>query len=185
MTKTKQTKMDKAFAAEVERRSGENVFLCYQCRKCASGCPLRSFMDGSPTEFMRQVQMGLKDEAMSGSTIWRCTACQTCSTRCPQGIDIAHVIDTVKIMAQEERRSVDTKNVRAFNWLWMTMLRHFGRIYEVGLVGGLNVAMKKPLQGIGLAVRMVQKGKLRFIPSIRRSAEVRKMFAKAKNPDGK
>ncbi len=172
--------IDSSFALEVQKRSGENVFLCYQCRKCASGCPLREMMDSSPTEFMRFVQLGMKDKAMTDSTVWRCTSCQTCTTRCPQGIDIAHVIDTVKMMAQDERIKVDSKNVKAFNVIWMNMLKHMGRIYELGLVALLNMAMKQPLKGAELAVEMVKKGKLKFIPTIKRSASMRRMFKRAK-----
>ena len=45
--------VDSAFAEEIRERCGENVFLCYQCRKCTSGCPSRAFMDKSPSELMR------------------------------------------------------------------------------------------------------------------------------------
>ncbi|MHC4145413.1 MAG: 4Fe-4S dicluster domain-containing protein, partial [Planctomycetota bacterium] len=64
----KEIKVDSSFAEEVAKRSGENVFLCYQCRKCASGCPSRIFMDSTPTELMRYVQLGMVDEAMKGNT---------------------------------------------------------------------------------------------------------------------
>lgn len=178
---TKSEKIDRSFAAEVNRHSGENVFLCYQCRKCASGCPVRDVMKGSPTELMRQVQLGMKDRAMNDDTIWLCVSCMTCSTRCPQDIDIAHVINSVKMMAQEENVKTDTKNVVSFAKIWMWLLKYMGRIYELGLVGGLNLAMKKPLQGAGLALRMVRKGKLKFLPTIKRSAEMRRMFSRAQD----
>lgn len=171
--------IDNSFALEVQRRSGENVFLCYQCRKCASGCPLRDMMDSSPTELMRFVQLGMKDRAEKDSTVWRCTSCQTCTARCPQGIDIAHIVDTVKMIAQEEKTRLDSKNVKAFNVIWMNMLKYMGRIYEVGLVALLNMAMKNPLKGAGLAVEMVKKGKLKFMPTIKRSAQMRRMFKRA------
>ena len=60
----KDVKLDTSFAEEVRERSGENVFLCYQCKKCASGCPSRVFMDSTPAELMRYVQLGMVDEAM-------------------------------------------------------------------------------------------------------------------------
>jgi len=77
----KEIRIDSTLAEEVARRSGENVFLCYQCRKCASGCPSRTFMDSTPTELMRYVQLGMADEAMKGNTAWFCVSCQTCSAR--------------------------------------------------------------------------------------------------------
>lgn len=176
----KDVKIDASFAQEIYDRSGENVFLCYQCKKCASGCPSREFMKTSPTELMRQVQLGMVDEAMKDSTIWYCLSCQTCSTRCPQDIDIAKVVDTIKLIVEEKGIKVDTKNERLFNRIWMTLLRFGGRIYEVGLTGMLNVFTGKPTKDLPLGMKMIKKGKLKMLPSIKRSGEMRKMFARAR-----
>ncbi len=45
-------------AREVEEKTGENAFLCYQCIRCTSGCPLTDFFDYTPNEIMRLVQIG-------------------------------------------------------------------------------------------------------------------------------
>ena len=55
----KEIKIDTSLAEKIRERCGENVFLCYQCRKCAAGCPSRMFMENTPTEFMRYVQLGM------------------------------------------------------------------------------------------------------------------------------
>lgn len=172
--------VDSAFAQEVRKHSGENVFLCYQCRKCASGCPNRMFMDSTPTELMRYVQLGMADEAMKKNTTWMCLSCQTCSARCPQDIDIARVVDAIKIIADERKVTADAGNVRLFNRIWMTMLRFTGRMYEVGLVGSLNMLTRKPFNDIDLGKKMIKKGKLKFIPSIKIPFEMIKMFSRAK-----
>jgi heterodisulfide reductase subunit C len=147
----KDMKVDSAFAEEIAKRSGENVFLCYQCRKCTSGCPSRMFMDSTPTELMRYAQLGMVDEAMKGNTIWYCLSCHTCSTRCPQDIDIAHVVDTIRIIVQEKNIKADTKNMRLFNWLWMP-----------------------------LGIKMIRRSKLKLLPSIRKPFTMIKMFSRAK-----
>ncbi len=176
----KDVKPDSAFVKEIAKRSGENVFLCYQCRKCASGCPSRMFMDSTPTELMRYVQLGMVDEAMQGNTVWFCLSCQTCSARCPQDIDIAHVVDTIRIVVQDKKIKADTKNERLFNWLWMRMIRCIGRIYEVGLTGMLNLFTGRPFKDLPLGIKMIKKGKLKLLPSIRKPFATMKMFSKAK-----
>ncbi len=180
ITGNKQIKIDAALAQEVRERSGENVFLCYQCKKCASGCPNRDLMDNTPAQLMRYVQLGMIDEAMKQSTIWYCLSCQTCSTRCPQDIDIAHVVDTIRIIAQERKIKVDTKNERLFNWIWMNIIKYMGRIYEVGLTGALNLFTGKPFKDMSLGMKMIKKGKLKLMPSIRTPFEMIKMFSRAK-----
>lgn len=176
----KEIKVDSSFVEEVRKRSGENVFLCYQCRKCASGCPSRMFMDSTPAELMRYVQLGMVDAAMKGNTVWYCMSCQTCSTRCPQDIDIAHVVDTIRILVQEKKIKADTKNMRLFNWLWMTMLKYMGRMYEVGLTGMLNLFTGRPFKDLLLGGKMIRKGKLKLLPSIKKPFATMKMFSRAK-----
>ena len=176
----KEIKMDKAFAEEIAKRSGQNVFLCYQCKKCAAGCPSRMFMDKTPTELMRYVQLGMIDEATKGNTVWYCMSCQTCSTRCPQDIDIAHVVDTIKILVQEKKIKANTKNARLFNWLWMTILKFMGRMYEVGLTGALNLFTGNPFKDLPLGMKMIKKGKLKLLPTFKKPFEMMKMFSRAK-----
>lgn len=176
----KQTKVDKAFLEELRKRSGENVFLCYQCRKCASGCPNCMFMDSTPTELMRYLQLGMIDEAIKGNTIWYCLSCQTCTARCPQDIDIAHVVDTIRIMVQEKKIKADTHNLRLFNKIWMTILKYMGRIYEPGLAGGLNLFTGHPFKDMKLGMKMMKKGKLKLLPTIKKPFDTMKMFSRAK-----
>ena len=176
----KDIKLDETFAKEIAKRSGENVFLCYQCRKCASGCPNRMFMDSTPTELMRYVQLGMADEAMKGNTVWFCLSCQTCSARCPQDIDIAHVVDAIRILVQEKNIKADTKNMRLFNRLWMTILKYMGRMHEIALIGVLNLFTGKPFKDLPLGIKMIRKGKIKLLPSVRRPLEMMRMYSRAK-----
>ncbi len=154
----KEIRIDGELAEEIRKRSGENVYLCYQCRKCASGCPNRQFMESTPTELMRYIQLGMTEEAMKKDTVWYCLSCQTCTARCPQGIDIAHVVDMIRIIVQEKGIKADTKNERLFNWLWMTILHFTGRMYEVALTGALNTFTGKPFKDLKLGMKMISRG---------------------------
>ena len=75
-------------AQRVQEALGENVYLCYQCVKCSSGCPLAEFFDWQPNQVMRALQLGQEDIALHSKTPWLCAGCQTCTTRCPQEINI-------------------------------------------------------------------------------------------------
>lgn len=180
VVKQKDIELDSSFAEQIAERSGENVYLCYQCKKCASGCPSRMFMDSTPTELMRYAQLGMVDEAMKKNTIWYCLSCQTCSTRCPQDIDIAHVIDTMRIIAQEKKLKADNNKLPLFNRLWMTMIRFMGRAYEAGLVASLNFFSGRPTKDMMLGIQMMKKGKLKLFPSFKKPFATMKMFSRAR-----
>ena len=80
-------------AKRIQEELGQNVYLCYQCVKCTSGCPVSEFFDWQPNQIMRAVQLGQEDIALESQTPWLCAACQTCTTRCPQGLDINAIME--------------------------------------------------------------------------------------------
>jgi len=172
--------VDQGFAAEIRRRTGENVFLCYQCRKCSSGCPVRAWMKGSPAELMRYAQMGLSQEALESEAIWYCASCLTCSVRCPAGIDIAHVVDAMRMLAVEKNAQAKGAPMRLLNRLWMVILRFSGRMYEIGLVAALNGLNRTPFKDMALGAKLIAKGKLSLLPHPVRSFEVMKLFGRAR-----
>jgi len=91
----------KVLAQEILDRTGQNVYLCYQCAKCSAGCPLAEYVDLTPSQMMRALQLGQDGMVLNSTTISLCASCQTCNTRCPQGLDVAHLMDTLHIIARE------------------------------------------------------------------------------------
>ncbi|MDI6764956.1 MAG: disulfide reductase, partial [Thermodesulfobacteriota bacterium] len=63
-------KVGSSFLEEAEKRSGENLSLCYQCLKCTAGCPTAPIMDIRPNSLIRMIQMGMKQEVLGSSAIW-------------------------------------------------------------------------------------------------------------------
>ena len=55
-------KVDSSFLEEVNKKSGEDLSLCYQCLKCTAGCPTAPYMDIRPNNIIRMIQMGMKKE---------------------------------------------------------------------------------------------------------------------------
>jgi heterodisulfide reductase subunit C len=80
-------------AKRIQNELGENVYLCYQCVKCTSGCPVGQYFDWQPNQIMRALQLGQEDIALESDTPWLCASCQTCSTRCPQGLNITAIAE--------------------------------------------------------------------------------------------
>jgi heterodisulfide reductase subunit C len=125
--------VSQSFLREVESASGEKVSLCYQCRKCSSGCPVTFAMDYLPDVILRMVQLGFKDRVLGSSTIWICASCETCTTRCPNGIDIAGVIDTLRRMTLAEGRAAPlaVKDIPKFHEAFLSSIKAGGRVNEV------------------------------------------------------
>lgn len=98
------------FVKKVEELSGQNLLACYQCGKCSAGCPAVSQMDILPNQIIRLAQLGLKEELLKSRAIWLCASCMTCNTRCPKGINIAEVIEAVRLILL--RKSKDHLEVK-------------------------------------------------------------------------
>ena len=169
-------------AREIRERSGENVFLCYQCKKCTAGCPVAAYFDLTPHQVMRATQFGQVDLVLHSRTISVCAACETCSTRCPQGIDIARIMDELEIMAAEQGIKSKAPSVPMFYKSANRGINYFGRMWELGLMAELYIRQffhwqdGRPLldfrqlfkYNIATALRMFRVGKLKLLPSIAR-----------------
>lgn len=92
------------FVAKVEELSGQKLLACYQCGKCSAGCPSISQMDILPNQIIRYAQIGLKDELLASRSIWICASCMTCDVRCPKGINVAEVIEAIRLILLRKRK---------------------------------------------------------------------------------
>jgi len=83
---------------KLEDISGQNVMACYQCGKCSAGCPMVELMDLLPNQVIRLVQLGQIDVVVSSRTIWLCASCFSCTTRCPKGVDLAKLMEALRLL---------------------------------------------------------------------------------------
>ena len=125
---------------KVERLANTTVADCYQCGKCAAGCPMAEKMDVLPSTLIRWVQYGEVDRAAKTTAAWQCVSCQTCSTRCPKSVDIAGVMDALKQIAVE-RNCVHpmVQRIVTFQKTFLDTIRRNGRLNELELVAGFKI----------------------------------------------
>jgi heterodisulfide reductase subunit C len=157
---------DAKFLKQIDKKIKVNANLCYQCRKCSAGCPMSYAMDYTPAQLIHAIRLGLKDLVINSKTMWMCSSCQTCTTRCPQEVDIAKIMDTVKIIAVSEGIKPPVSSVHIFNKAALRNIKWFGRMYELGLIGDLKLRTFEFFKDMGLGVKMFLKGKLKIIPSL-------------------
>jgi len=93
------------FAKKVKEISKEDILSCYQCGMCSAGCPIAFAMDLLPRQIIRLLQLGLEEDIAKSKTIWLCTSCLTCSVRCPRGLDLAKVMEALRLISL--RKNID------------------------------------------------------------------------------
>ena len=99
MAITLSTELSKLILAEC----GENVYLCYQCERCSSGCPTVPAMQYRPAQMMRLAQFGLQDMLATNASIWRCVGCDNCTQHCPHNLSVRRLVETMRQHVMQER----------------------------------------------------------------------------------
>ncbi|MBN2373636.1 4Fe-4S dicluster domain-containing protein [bacterium] len=203
-----QNTTDDGFVARVEKTSGQNISSCYQCGKCSAGCPVCRDMDLAPNQIMRFLQLGIRDTVLASRTIWLCASCQTCSIRCPQIIDLARVMDSLRIISQRKEMEsapndwqsllagiwnrfkesmiyilqMDARsNLRCFNHIFLDSIHYYGRVFEPALIFNYNINSGYLFSNFLKAPVMLLKSKIKFLPvEVRRRDKVQKIFERVK-----
>jgi heterodisulfide reductase subunit B len=157
------------FGEALRARIGENIYSCYQCIKCTSGCPLADEFDLTPNQVMRSLQLN-DASVLASKAIWLCASCYTCATRCPRGIDVTGVMDALRMEARERGIAPAVPEIPAFNALFLRLTAIFGRVPELALMGLFNLLRGKPLQNADLGWQLFKRGKLRLLPTFTRPA---------------
>lgn len=168
------------FLDEVEHRAGTPVSACFQCHKCTTGCPIGPEMDFLPSQVMRLVNLGADAEALGSQAMWLCASCEACTTRCPMEIDIAAVMDALRMMAIDRHVTVPDAHGRQFNRSFLGSVRRHGRVFEMGMMAVYKLRTFDVLSDVAKVPKMLAKGKLSLLPKRSGSAkEVREAFRRA------
>jgi heterodisulfide reductase subunit C len=143
-------------------------------------------MDLSASQLMRLIHLGAEREVLESRAIWLCASCEACTTRCPMGIDIAGVMDILRIMAVERKVDLPDNRVEAFNRSFLRSVRRHGRVYEMGMLTAYKLRSRDLFADMDKAPKLLAKKKLSLLPSRSGAAnDVRGVFDRADEEEGR
>ena len=155
----------------------DKTSLCYQCKKCSSGCPVNFEMDILPHQLMRMIQLEETEKALNSKSIWICASCMTCTTRCPNGIDIAGSIDALRHKAADEK-IYSIKNIGIFHKSFLNNVKRNGRAHELSMLAAYKLGSGKLFQDLSLGAKLFFRGKLKLFPRrIKNIHEIKQIFS--------
>jgi heterodisulfide reductase subunit C2 len=124
------------FAEEVAERSGQKLLTCYQCRRCAAGCPVSEQVGSwTPDRLIRLIVLGDRTGALANPLVWKCVSCYTCGTRCPNDIQTGRITETLKKMAAESGVAPVVPKIKHFHDRFMNSALRWGRVNELEFMG--------------------------------------------------
>lgn len=169
---------DPDFFAQVKEKSGQPVELCYQCQKCAAGCPMGDYFDYTPNQVIRMVYFGLRDRVLRSSAIWLCSGCETCGVRCPNGIRISEVMDALRAMSSAGNLAGE-KQTETFHRMFLDEVKARGRVHESLLMAKYKLRTGQMFTDLDLGFKLFRKGKLPLLPrGIKDKKGIRKIFTR-------
>ena len=125
----------KPLVQEVMERSDQNLLACYQCRRCASGCPVGEETGYvTPDRLIRMLILGDREGALNNELVWKCVSCYTCGTRCPNEIQTARVTETLKKISKETHQTPLEPKVVHFHSSFMNSALRWGRLNEIEFI---------------------------------------------------
>ncbi len=175
------TKQITSLANQIQEATGVALHCCYQCGKCAAGCPVAGDMDMPSCQVLRLLQYESPEydrRILESESIWLCLSCDTCHSRCPQ------TINTPKVMYFLRDESVrlglahpKSKDAQAFHKAFLGSISRHGRLHEIGMLMNYKVCTGHLLQDMTLGSKLYQKGKLELLPhGIEDKAAVKNLF---------
>ena len=161
----------------VEEISGISIRECLQCKKCSNGCPVAHLTRIGPAEIIRRLQCNMSDGLFEADLIWTCVSCETCYARCPMKIDMAAIMDALRILAVRKKDSAVKENVHIFNKSFLRTVRLFGRTFDLGMMAAYKLRTSSYLQDTEKFPMMLRKRKIALFPSFKGSKKyVKRIF---------
>jgi len=177
----KKDKRVKGLLRRIADMTGADLGVCYQCKRCTSGCPVSKLAASGPAEMMRRLHLNAGDELLDSDIIWTCVSCETCSARCPMGIDVAAVMDAMRTLAREKRAARQKGNVPLFNLAFLQSVRLFGRSYDIAMITAYKLGTLKLMNDTDKFPAMLRKRKIALLPPLGADRKTtRRIFKKAR-----
>lgn len=187
----------KPLIQEVMERSNQNLLTCYQCRRCAAGCPVGEETGYvTPDRLIRMIVLGERDTALNNQLVWKCVSCYTCGTRCPNDIQTARITETMKKMSKEHHMAPLSPKVDHFHSTFVNAGVRWGRVNEIEFINFYEIKnalkdlrefkfksiYKEMVTQTKLGLNMLRKKRLHFgFQSAKGRDEIKRLSKKAKD----
>lgn len=160
----KKDKISQGLLRTVEKMADVDLSVCFQCKKCDSGCPVSNLTGSPPSEILRRLHLGAGNELLTSDLVWMCVSCETCFARCPMGIDIPSVIDALRGLAVEQKTPAPEGNMPFFNRVFLKTVEIFGRTYDLGMIVAHKIGTKSYMKDADKFPVMLKKRKIALLP---------------------
>ena len=179
---------------EIMERSGQNLLACYQCRRCAAGCPAGEESGDTPDRLIRMILLGEGEAARNNPLVSKCIDCYTCGARCPNSIHSARITETLHQMSKEAHRSPLKHQMIFFYDAFMTSVKHWGRFNEIEAMviyetkstlhrmfkGQLHAVCAELSSQVKLGVALIKRGRMHFtLDRISKRKAVKSLFQRS------
>jgi len=155
-----------------------NIYYCYQCGKCTAGCPLSDVYEYQPNEVIRLIQLDKIASILNANSVYLCASCEICSSRCPQEVDIAAVMNYLRIKSWHYRQ-FKLSSIANFYGIFLRIVKIFGRSFEPLLILSLNLLNKNFFNDFDIAVKILKKRKIKLIPEfVKKRSDVSQIIKK-------
>jgi heterodisulfide reductase subunit C2 len=148
----------------VKSLSGIDISACLQCKKCTNGCPVAGFTSPSPSEIIKKLQLGAGEELLDSEIIWVCASCATCFSRCPMEINMAEVMDALRVLAEAKGAAKPAGNAPLMNKLLLGTIKRFGRTYDLGAMALYKAGTASYAKDLDKLPTILKKGKIALLP---------------------
>lgn len=162
--KIKRAAAGRGIMEQVEALSGIAISACLQCKKCTNGCPVAGFTDSSPSEIIKKLQLGAGEELLDSEIIWTCASCATCFSRCPMEINMAEVMDALRVLAEARGAAKPEGNAPLMNRLLLGTIKRFGRTYDLGAMALYKAGTASYGKDLDKLPAILKKGKIALLP---------------------
>lgn len=186
----------KPFVREVMERSNQNLLACYQCRRCAAGCPVGEESGYvTPDRLIRMLILGDRENALTNELVWKCVSCYTCGTRCPNDIQTARITETLKKISKENRLEPLSTEVYYFHSTFVNSGVRWGRLNEIEFINFYEIktalthlrrfkfkaVYDEMVAQTKLGLKMIKRKRLHFrFQSAKGRGEIKRLYQKAK-----
>ena len=161
----KKEAVKRGISQRVKEISGIDIDACLQCKKCTNGCPVSGYTSSSPSEIIKKLQLGAGEELLDSEIIWTCVSCATCFSRCPMEIDMARVMDALRVLAAETGAAKPDGDMPLMNKILLGTIKTFGRTYDLGAMALYKAGTSSYMKDMDKVPRILKKGKIALLPS--------------------